>query len=155
MSTRRSKPHAGIDRRLPPLEDHVHGGLAGVFEALAGGPADPSALAARLGTGSGSLERLLDACVAMGLLAKRNGGYANQPVAETYLCDHSPLSLTGYVLYSNEAFSPCGRTSRTQCAKARIAGRKRSAGTARCSTTSSRPMRGGEPFCAGCMALDN
>jgi acetylserotonin O-methyltransferase len=32
--------------------------------------------------------------------------YANQPVAETYLCDRSPLSLTGYVLYSNEALFP-------------------------------------------------
>jgi acetylserotonin N-methyltransferase len=78
----------------------------GVFEALAEGPADASILAARLGAGNGSLERLLDACVGMGLLAKRNGGYANQPVAETYLCDHSPLSLTGYVLYSNEALFP-------------------------------------------------
>jgi acetylserotonin O-methyltransferase len=42
----------------------------------------------------------------MGLLAKRDGVYANQPVAETYLCDQSPLSLTGYVLYSNEALFP-------------------------------------------------
>jgi len=42
----------------------------------------------------------------MGLLDKRYGAYANQPVAETYLCDRSPLSLTGYVLYSNEALFP-------------------------------------------------
>jgi acetylserotonin N-methyltransferase len=40
------------------------------------------------------------------LLHKRDGVYANQPVAETYLCDRSPLSLTGYVLYSNEALFP-------------------------------------------------
>ncbi|HUE22151.1 MAG TPA: class I SAM-dependent methyltransferase [Bryobacteraceae bacterium] len=83
----------------------------GVFEALHEVPADASSLAARLlgpdgSLGAGPLERLLDACVGMGLLDKRNGAYANQPVAETYLCDHSPLSLTGYVLYSNEALFP-------------------------------------------------
>ncbi len=42
----------------------------------------------------------------MGLLRKQDGAYANQPIAETYLCDRSPLSLTGYVLYSNEALFP-------------------------------------------------
>lgn len=78
----------------------------GVFEALHEGPADVPGLAARLKTGAGPLERLLDACVGMGLLWKRDGAYANQPVAEAYLCDHSPLSLTGYVLYSNEALFP-------------------------------------------------
>ena len=81
----------------------------GVFEALHEGPADAPRLAARLlgvGAGAGALERLLDACVGMGLLDKRDGVYANQPIAETYLCDHSPLSLTGYVLYSNEALFP-------------------------------------------------
>jgi acetylserotonin N-methyltransferase len=81
----------------------------GVFEALHEGPADASSLAARvLGAAAGvdALERLLDACAGMGLLGKRDGAYANQPVAETYLCDRSPLSLTGYVLYSNEALFP-------------------------------------------------
>jgi acetylserotonin N-methyltransferase len=83
----------------------------GVFEALNEAPANASDLAARLlgpvaGADPGALERLLDACVGMGLLAMRDGAYANQPVAETYLCSHSPLSLTGYVLYSNEALFP-------------------------------------------------
>jgi acetylserotonin N-methyltransferase len=80
-----------------------------VFEALHEGPADASTLAARLlgpAASAGPLERLLDACVGMGLLQKLDGAYASQPVAETYLCDHSPLSLTGYVLYSNEALFP-------------------------------------------------
>ena len=81
----------------------------GVFEALAEGPADASTLAARLAgsaAAAGSVERLLDGCVGMGLLRKADGAYANQPIAETYLCDGSPLSLTGYVLYSNEALFP-------------------------------------------------
>ena len=78
----------------------------GVFEALEERPTDASGLAARLGAGADPLERLLDACVGMGLLKKHDGAYANQPVAATYLCDRSPLSLTGYVLYSNEALFP-------------------------------------------------
>jgi acetylserotonin N-methyltransferase len=81
----------------------------GVFDALREGPADAASLTARLPagiTGLGPLERLLDACVGLGLLSKRDALYANQPVAETYLCDQSPLSLTGYVLYSNEALFP-------------------------------------------------
>jgi len=81
----------------------------GVFEALHEGSADAPSLAVRLlgpAAGASPLERLLDACVGMGLLNKRDGAYANQPVAEAYLCDHSPLSLTGYILYSNEALFP-------------------------------------------------
>lgn len=81
----------------------------GVFEALSEGPADASSLAVRLlgpAAATEALERLLDACLGMGLLCKLNGAYANQPVAEAYLCDRSPLSLTGYVLYSNEALFP-------------------------------------------------
>jgi acetylserotonin O-methyltransferase len=81
----------------------------GVFDALAEGPADASSLAARLlgpAARADPLERLLDACVGMGLLDKSNGAYGNQPVAATYLCGDSPLSLTGYVLYSNEALFP-------------------------------------------------
>jgi len=78
----------------------------GVFEALHEGPADTSALAARLGAQADALERLLDACVGIGLLRTQDGIYANQPIAEAYLCDHSPLSLTGYVRYSDEALFP-------------------------------------------------
>ena len=78
----------------------------GVFEALHGGPADVAALAARTGANGEALERLLDACVGMGLLRKADGAYANTPLADTFLCDHSPYSLTGYVLYSDEALFP-------------------------------------------------
>lgn len=78
----------------------------GVFEALDPGPLSTESLAARLGANGGALERLLDACVAMGLLRKQDNAYVNQPVAATYLCDASPLSMTGYILYSNEALFP-------------------------------------------------
>ena len=78
----------------------------GVFEALHEAPADAGALAARLHAKRDALERLLDACAGMGLLRKQDGAYANQPIAETYLCDHSPYSLSGYVRYSDEALFP-------------------------------------------------
>jgi acetylserotonin O-methyltransferase len=45
--------------------------------------------------------RLLDACVALGLLAKRDGGYINTPLANEYLRNDSRRSLCGYVAYSN------------------------------------------------------
>ncbi len=78
----------------------------GVFEALRENPAGAASLGARLETAVEPLERLLDACVGMGLLRKSGTDYHNQPVAETYLCHNSPLSLTGYILYSNEALFP-------------------------------------------------
>lgn len=53
-----------------------------------------------------ALPRLLDACVALGLLEKRDGDYVNTPVANKYLRRDSPDSLTGYINYSNEALYP-------------------------------------------------
>ncbi len=53
-----------------------------------------------------ALPRLLDACVALGLLEKRDGAYINTPEADKYLRSHSPDSLTGYIHYSNEALYP-------------------------------------------------
>jgi acetylserotonin N-methyltransferase len=52
------------------------------------------------------LGRLLDACVALGLLEKRGGAYGNTPEADKYLRSDSPDTLTGYILYSNQALYP-------------------------------------------------
>jgi acetylserotonin O-methyltransferase len=52
------------------------------------------------------LPRLLDACVALGLLEKRDGAYVNTPEADRYLRSNSPDALTGYIHYSNEALYP-------------------------------------------------
>jgi acetylserotonin O-methyltransferase len=52
------------------------------------------------------LARLLDACVALGLLEKRGDQYSNTPDAEKYLRSDSPDTLAGYILYSNEALYP-------------------------------------------------
>jgi|SRR5581483_7047971 len=53
-----------------------------------------------------ALPRLLDACVALGLLEKRGGEYVNTPEADKYLRSDSPDTLAGYVRYSNEALYP-------------------------------------------------
>lgn len=76
----------------------------GVFDRLEGGrAADAATLARQVDAHPGALERLLDACVGLGLLGKEKGAYSNLPVAETYLRRSSPQTLTGYVLYSNRA----------------------------------------------------
>jgi acetylserotonin O-methyltransferase len=52
------------------------------------------------------LGRLLDACVALGLLEKQGDVYINTPEAEKYLRSDSPDTLTGYIRYSNDALYP-------------------------------------------------
>jgi len=80
----------------------------GVFDALephsAIGSASASAadLASRLRCHADALERLLDACVGMRLLAFDGSGYRNTPAASAYLTSGSPQRLTGYIQYSND-----------------------------------------------------
>jgi acetylserotonin N-methyltransferase len=74
----------------------------GVFDALAAGPKPIGTLADELKASSGGLERLLDACVGLGLLRRSELGYENAPVAASYLIKSSPQRLTGYINYSND-----------------------------------------------------
>jgi acetylserotonin N-methyltransferase len=74
----------------------------GVFDALADGPKPLDTIAAELRANSGALERLLDACAGLRLLARTADGYANTPAASAYLCRHSPRRITGYINYSND-----------------------------------------------------
>jgi O-methyltransferase domain/Dimerisation domain len=78
----------------------------GIFDRLSDNPEDAATLATHLGANRDALERLLDACVGLGFLNKAAGIYSNQPVAETYLRRSSPLTLAGYILYSNNALYP-------------------------------------------------
>ena len=78
----------------------------GVFDRLHEGPASAAALAGAMNLESGALERLLDGCAALGLVRKAEGVYANEPVAEAYLCTASPHSMQGYIRYSDEALYP-------------------------------------------------
>jgi len=79
----------------------------GVFDTLERAPADSVALARELNANPDALERLLDACVGLGLLEKQPGGaFANAPLAAAYLCRSAPTTLAGYVLFSDQALYP-------------------------------------------------
>jgi acetylserotonin O-methyltransferase len=73
----------------------------GVFDRLSAEARNAAALARATGAAEEPMERLLDACVALGLLEKDAGIYRNSAEAELYLTRHSPNTLTGYVLYSD------------------------------------------------------
>ena len=73
----------------------------GIFDHLEGAPASAAALAHAIHTAAEPLERMLDACVSLGLLSKQDNRYANEPIATAYLCEASPNTLAGYILYSN------------------------------------------------------
>lgn len=74
----------------------------GLFDTLASGPRSATDLAAQLGLNADALERLLDACVGLQLLAHKEERYENTPVATAYLSTTSPHRLTGYINYSNQ-----------------------------------------------------
>ncbi len=74
----------------------------GVFDALQTGGATLQELATQLGASEHGLERLLDACVSLGLLQRVSGVYSNTPAAAAYLTSTSPRRLTGYINFSNE-----------------------------------------------------
>ena len=78
----------------------------GIFDRLSESPQDAAALASQLSVHLGALERLLDACVVLGFLDKADGIYSNQPIADIYLRRSSPQTMTGYILYSNNALYP-------------------------------------------------
>lgn len=82
----------------------------GIFDRLHEAPAPASGLARELGANADALERLLDGCAALGLLSKQDGVYTNGPVAESYLVTSSPVSLHGYIRYSDEALYPMWRS---------------------------------------------
>ena len=74
----------------------------GVFDALAVSPKSLSDLAQQIQVNPDALGRLLDACVGLQLLDKRDGQYENTPVATAYLSKTSSHRLTGYITYSND-----------------------------------------------------
>jgi acetylserotonin N-methyltransferase len=50
-----------------------------------------------------AMDRLLDACVGLGLLTQHGDEYLNTPLADEYLARSSPRTLSGYISYSNDA----------------------------------------------------
>jgi len=77
----------------------------GIFDRLGPGPST-APLLRRDGECLDSLIRLLDACVALGLLTKDGEVYANTPAAGVYLRRSSRETLTGYIQYSNDVLWP-------------------------------------------------
>lgn len=73
----------------------------GVFEALASEPKSVAVLATELSADSDALERLLGACVMLGLLDETPQGFANTPSASMYLTQSSPHRLLGYATYTD------------------------------------------------------
>jgi acetylserotonin O-methyltransferase len=73
----------------------------GIFDRLERGVATLDELARSSNADADALERLLNACVYLKLLARKEAKYANTPVASAYLCSGSPLRITGYLNYSN------------------------------------------------------
>ncbi|MEP6716438.1 MAG: class I SAM-dependent methyltransferase [Terriglobia bacterium] len=76
----------------------------GIFDLLGAGPLDCSAIAAAMESNPDATQRLLEACVSLKLLEFRDGLFANTAVSDVYLCQTSERAMTGYVLYSNDAF---------------------------------------------------
>jgi acetylserotonin O-methyltransferase len=74
----------------------------GVFDSLDREPLTLVTLAAKLQCQSEPLERLLNACVGLNLLAHRGDTYANTATASAYLTRSSPNTLAGYILYSDQ-----------------------------------------------------
>jgi acetylserotonin O-methyltransferase len=50
-----------------------------------------------------AMDRLLDACIGLGLLTKTGDEYHNTAIADEYLKRSSPRTLSGYIRYSNDA----------------------------------------------------
>jgi acetylserotonin N-methyltransferase len=73
----------------------------GIFDHLSAGSLDLPSLAERTGTQPDPLQRLLDACVGLGLVTRQHERYANTPAAAVYLARNSPRRMTGYIAYSD------------------------------------------------------
>ena len=78
----------------------------GVFDTLGIADATVEQLAQKLSASTDALERLLDACVGLGLLNKSEDMYSNTKLATHYLLSSSPNRMTGYINYSNNVMWP-------------------------------------------------
>jgi len=76
----------------------------GIFELLAQGSQDESAIAARLGTDRRATMLLATAMVALGLLEKPEGNYRLSAAAGRYLVKSSPEYLGGMILFDEAIF---------------------------------------------------
>lgn len=78
----------------------------GLFEALASGPASSERLAMRLDLDPERLRVVADANVALGFIERRNGSYANSPVAQAFLSGQTPEDLRPLLRFWNRLSYP-------------------------------------------------
>lgn len=78
----------------------------GIFDELAAGPHTAGQIAKRLSLNPEAADRLLSACVSLGLLQKQGSSFSNTATAQTYLVSTSPDSLAGYIVYSEQSLYP-------------------------------------------------
>jgi acetylserotonin O-methyltransferase len=75
----------------------------GVFEQLAAAPQSCAALSGQLSLEGNALSRLLNGCVALGLLERNGELYSNTKAAARFLTKASPETLAGYIAYSDQS----------------------------------------------------
>jgi SAM-dependent methyltransferase len=78
----------------------------GTFTVLAEGPQDLAALSARLGLHQRSARDFLDALVALGVLDRQDGRYANTPATDFYLDKTKPSYVGGLLEMANSRLYP-------------------------------------------------
>jgi precorrin-6B methylase 2 len=73
----------------------------GLFSELAGGPLDAEELRGRLGLHERSARDFFDALVALGMLERENGSYANTPATDLFLDRGKPSYVGGLLEMAN------------------------------------------------------
>jgi predicted O-methyltransferase YrrM len=82
----------------------------GIFGKLAElGEADSGKITAACGLDRRGGRILLDACVALGLLEKKDGRYGNSSEAALFLVPGSPADLSGAIRYNRDVYGAWGR----------------------------------------------
>jgi SAM-dependent methyltransferase len=82
----------------------------GIFAALAAKPnQDSTGLAAACNLDPRGARLLLDACAALGLLAKTGDTYSNTPDAAMFLVPGAPGDLSGAIRYNRDVYAAWGR----------------------------------------------
>jgi acetylserotonin O-methyltransferase len=75
----------------------------GIFDQLEAEPQSAEKLATKLSLNAGALGRLLDGCLALGLLDRNDLIYRNTPRASKYLVTTNPDTVSGYIVYSDQS----------------------------------------------------
>lgn len=84
----------------------------GVPAALAEGAQSSQVLAARLNLNQPALERLLNACCALGIITQQAGSYALTPLAAMFLVPGRPGSMVSALRWSHQQYQAWGQLAK-------------------------------------------